>query len=165
MALKRAYRHYALLVDLCFWLSLFYCLRMAGKMTGLLPVEFPPPFRSFFAIAVAANFALAIFVVVAKFMRDEHAERIWHLAAQRFVYFLMVVPMVIAIALTFAEGQVQAAARSQFVRELLQQTGPQTTDPGSVMVFGVGLAVIVFATCAPVVFVFIYKWCLWRDGR
>jgi hypothetical protein len=165
MTLRNRYQIYPLLVDACFWLSVLYCLRMLGKMAGLLPERFPAPFDAIYYLAVLCNFALAILVVTARFLRDEYAERIWQQAAQRFVYFLTIIPLAIGIGLTVVEDSLHVTAQSDLGQALTGSMFYPGMTPETAFFGGAGFMIILVGAFGPIVFVFLYKWCLWRDGR
>ncbi|MFM5952803.1 MAG: hypothetical protein ACKOPE_00655 [Novosphingobium sp.] len=155
---------YLRLVDVCFWLTLIFFTRLGLKILGILPEDLPQPFSAIYSIVLAFAFVLAPFLVCARFMRDEYAERIWHRAAQRFVYFLMVIPMLSGLALALVEQQIEQSAQSGSLHQALAAIIGSNPDPVVQFVNGFGIAIILFGIFGSLSFVCIYKWCLWRDA-
>ena len=161
----KRYQLYIRLIDISFWISIAYLVRTLGRLTGLLLIPLPKPFALIFGIVTLINLALAIFLVVARFMRDEFAERIWHQAAQWFVYCLVTVPMIIAIVLLVFEDAIRVRVNNSWVEPDLLEEFQRHPDAVWHFVGGIGQAVISFGLLAPAFFVCIYKVLLWRDGR
>jgi hypothetical protein len=165
MALKGGYRHYNLLMEISFWISMVYLVRLIGRLTGLLATSLPGPLGKAVGLVVLANLVLAIFLVLARFMRDEYAERIWQAAAQRFVYCLIAVPFALSILAALFEDAIRQSVSNSWVAPDLLEEFQRHPDPVWHFYGGVGHAVMIFGLLAPAVFVCLYKWCLWRDGR
>lgn len=160
----KRYHLYMRLIDACFWLTLIFFARLGLKIVGVLPDDLPQPVGAIYTAAVTITFVLAAFLVCARFMRDEYAERIWHLAAQRFVYVLMVVPILSGVAMALYEDQIEQSAQSGSLHEALRSIIGSNPDPVVQFVNGFGLAIILFGIFGSLTFVCIYKWCLWRDA-
>lgn len=159
------FQHYLRMIDISFWLSLLNCIRMEGKMTGFLPSVFPAPFDQIYFLAVLVNFMLAITDVLARFRPDQFAERIWHLVAQRFVYFLVGAPLIMISLMSTFEYAIRVRVNNSWVSPKLLAKFQRHPEPVWHYIGGMGQAVIAFALLAPTIFICIYKWQLWRDSR
>lgn len=161
----KRYQLYNHLMNISFWISIAYLVRLCGQLAGVPALPVPDLVYLGFGALTLANLFLAIFLVLARFMRDEFAERIWQLAATRFVYFLIAVPTVAAISLSLLRKQLRAAMNDSWMDPYL--LAELRADPDVVWIFygGAGNALILFSLFAPAVFVCLYRWCLWRQQR
>jgi hypothetical protein len=129
------------------------------------PQRFSCPFDQIYFLAVLVNFMLAITDVLARFMADQFAERIWHLAAQRFVYFLVGAPLIMISLMSIFEDAIRVRVNNSWVSPKLLAEFQRHPEPVWHYIGGMGQAVIAFALLAPTIFICIYKWQLWRDSR
>ncbi len=166
--MKRRFQIYMRMVDISFWVTAVFLARFVARMFGhplFVPTETG---GAILAVFVFSNLALAVFVVLARFMRDEHAERIWQLTARRFVNTLMAGSALAVMLLPFIESRVNRLILSRdwqlppdFL--LVGYNASQTIVKG--LVGGFGIAIMSFGFFAPLIFVIFYKWALWRDAR
>ena len=166
--MKRRFQIYMRLVDISFWVTALFLVRFAARMLGH-PLFVPSDTVS--AVLFAANFAgfaLAIFIVLVRFMRDEHAERVWQLTARRFVNVMVAGSALAVVLLPALEERVNRYVYSrdwslppEFV--IVGHTAEQTVMKG--IIGGIGLGIMTFGMFAPMIFIVFYKWALWRDAR
>jgi hypothetical protein len=166
--LKRRFQIYMRMVDLSFWVTAVFLARFVSRMFGH-PLFVPSESGgNVLGAAVSANLALAVFVILARFMRDEHAERIWQQTARRFVNTLVAGSALAVSILPAIESRVNRLVLSRdwqlppdFI--LVGYTHNQTIVKG--LIGGFGMAIMVFGFFAPLIFIVLYKWALWRDSR
>jgi hypothetical protein len=156
---------YIRLINISFWICALALLRSLGRISGLAAHPIPAPFDRIVGMIAFANLLLAIFLVIARFMRDEFAERIWHLAAQRFVYFLVGAPLIMISLMSIFEDAIRVRVNNSWVSTKLLAEFQRHPEPVWHYIGGMGQAVIAFALLAPTIFICIYKWQLWRDSR
>lgn len=166
--MKRRFQIYMRLVDISFWVTAVFLARFAARMLGH-PLFVPSETGgAILGLVVFTNLALAVFVVLARFMRDEHAERVWQQTARRFVNTMVAGSALAVMLLPLIEGRVNRLILSrdwslppEFM--LVGYNANQTIVKG--LVGGIGMAIMVFGFFAPLIFILLYKWALWRDSR
>ncbi|MFM5892936.1 MAG: hypothetical protein ACKOQM_00670 [Novosphingobium sp.] len=166
--MKRRFQIYMRMVDISFWVTALFLVRFVARLFGH-PLFVPSDTAS--AVLFVVNFlgfVLAIFIVLARFMRDEHAERVWQLTARRFVNVMVTGSALAAVLLPALEERVNRYVFSrdwslppEFV--IVGHTAEQTVMKG--IIGGIGLAIMAFGIFAPMIFIVLYKWALWRDAR
>lgn len=151
------YKLYYRLVDVTFvLLSLDMFTILFPRFTGIKLFHYSGIWVDFSAAIFLALTILAIFLVFARFMRDEYAEQVWRLAAIQFTYLafgLLIIFDVFAIA--FPQN---AAAFTDWVFSFTPdlRTHPRTG------VYGLTVAMTAFL---PYLFLLLFQWTRWRDSR
>jgi hypothetical protein len=161
---KRPYRHYNRLVEICFAISaLWFVLLVVGWIVPG-PSILPQPVKATLRIVFNLNILLAIFVVTARFMRDEYAERIWQQTARRFVNFMMIGPLMLTILILLNTKRISAALPGMMPPRMLEILA-SADQPAVVFFGGIAATFLMVAQFVPQLFVIFYRWGLWRDSR
>lgn len=161
---KRIYKHYNLLIDICFWGAAFWLAWLVLGRVFPAAVDVLKPAGGMLRMLLNLNILLAMFLVLARFMRDEYAERIWQQTARRFVNFMMVGPLVLTIVVAVYSKQISAAIPGLMHPRMLEILAREQ-QPAIVFFAGIAATFLIVAQFVPLLFVVIYKWGLWRDSR
>jgi hypothetical protein len=160
----KRYQIYYRLVDISFAITAFW---LAFKVLGLFAPGIPdriPLLRPIWDVVFPFNILFAIVLVLARRMRDEHAERVWQITARRFVNFIMVAPLLACAAIALFVDDIRRHA-AEFLpaglNEILQEEPSQLT----VFIGGIGATMVLATVLIPQLFVVFYRWGLWRDSR
>jgi hypothetical protein len=150
---KRA-RVYFRLMDVTFFLAILgFSEFLLDKVFGIILIQTTsplyPPVSTFM---IFMNFLMPLFLVLARFMRDEYAELLWRRTAVVFAYAIAIIPFIIQIVgwlvyLTRGEEGVR-----RHLKILLVPTQPY---------FVIAVAWMAFM----LLFVAIFRVLRWRDGR
>lgn len=161
--LKR-YQLYYHLVDVSFWITAIW---LASKAIRPLAPKIPfvwDAISAIYTVLYPINILLAIFLVLARFMRDELAERVWQITARRFVNFMIIGPIIVCIlAAAFSSTLVRkgSATLHPDLLEILQQS----PDAGLHFMLGIIVTLFLMAQLIPTLFILFLRWGLWRDSR
>lgn len=160
----RRYQIYYRLVDTSFAITAFW---LAFKVLGLfVPGIFDrvPLIRHIWSVVFPLNILFAIALVLARRMRDEHAERVWQATARRFVNFIVVAPLLACAAIVFFIAEIRRNAAEYLPAEL---TEIMQNEPNQLTVFigGIGPTMVLATIFIPQLFIIFYRWSLWRDSR
>jgi hypothetical protein len=161
---KRPYRHYNRLVEICFWISALWLAWLVVSWIVPGSLNLPQPIKVILRIVFNLNILLAIFVVTARFMRDEYAERIWQETARRFVNFMMIGPLVLTILILLNTKRISAALPGMMPPRMLEILASEG-QPAVVFFAGIAATFLMVAQFVPQLFVLFYRWGLWRDSR
>jgi hypothetical protein len=160
----RRFQLYNWLMEACFWVS-------AGILAWIVLGKSLPavgaymrPFGSAVRILMNIDILLAVFLVAARFMRDEFAERIWQRSAHRFVNLVVIGPFAVIIGIVVFLRQIKAALPDLLPDQLIAILAKEP-DPAYVFFIGIGATFVLVAQFVPLFFIIIYKWSLWRDSR
>lgn len=160
----RRFQIYYRLVDISFAITaLWLVLKVIG---GVFPGVFKqiPLFGEFWAVAFPVNILCAVVLVLARRMRDEHAERVWQDTARRFVNFIMVAPMLTCFAIAFFIKDINKHAADVLPTGMVAIL---RNEPDHVITFigGFAATMVLTAVLVPQLFILFYRWGLWRDSR
>jgi hypothetical protein len=110
------------------------------------------------------NILFAIALVLARRMRDEHAERVWQVTARRFVNFIVVAPLLACAAIVLFIDVIRRHAAEYLPAGLIEI---MQNEPSQLSVFigGIGATMVLATVLIPQLFILFYKWGLWRDSR
>jgi uncharacterized membrane protein len=161
---KHTYRHYGLLMGICFWLSVLW---LAWVVLGrLIPglADALDPIRGLLRAVFNFNVLFAMFLVTARFMRDEYAEKIWQQTARRFVNFIVVGPLILIIAIAVFSQEIRAALPQLLPARLIELVSGED-QPEVVFFSGIAATFVIVVQFVPQFFVIFYRWSLWRDSR
>lgn len=161
----KRYTFYNYSMDISFWISVAHLIRIAAVFAKAPTLPVPEWLFMTFGAITFLNMFFAAFLVIARPMRDEFAEQIWQFAAQKFVYLMIIAPLVVGFTLAGFEDEIRKNASSDWVGSYLLSELLQDPNPVWHFYGGVGHAIITFSLTAPSVFICIYKWCLWRTSR
>lgn len=100
-----------------------------------------------------------VFLVFARFMRDDFAEMLWQKTAGTVLKALMILPVPVAIA----AGVMIAGGQIDIPTEIF--THDEVTDTDSGAIFGVVLSLIYIWIYTPVLFTLAFQWHRWRASR
>lgn len=159
------YQVYLKLVDISFFIAAAHLVRILGQIAGFWGVGLPRPAGIFFSVATFLNLFLAVFLIVARPLRDEFAEQAWQTTAKWFVYVLATVPLVLAMVMPLFEDALRARVSNAWFEPDLLAEFARHPEPTWVFVGGFGHAIIMFAVLAPALFICIHKFVLWRASR
>jgi hypothetical protein len=160
----RRYQVYYRLVDISFAITAFW---LAFKVLGLFVPGISdriPLIRHTWNMVFPLNILFAIALVLARRMRDEHAERVWQVTARRFVNFIVVAPLLACAAIVFFIDVIRRHAAEYLPAGLIEI---MQNEPGQLSVFigGIGATMVLATVLIPQLFIVFYKWSLWRDSR
>jgi hypothetical protein len=159
----KRYQIYYRLVDVSFWITAVW---LAFKLLGMTALRIGPLWDvmgDIYIVLYPLNSLLAVFLALAKCMRDELAERIWQTTARRFVNFMIVGPIVACIlAAVFSTEFVEQAP--QLLHPTLVEMLETKSNAGLHFLLGIVATLFLMAQLIPTIFVLFYRWGLWRDG-
>lgn len=153
------YRAYYWLMDACLLVIVLGILEMAVYITsGLSTSDLPSPFDVIVrAPLIVFCYLVPLFLILARFMRDDYAEDLWRRTAAVFAYLVAILPIMIAIPawlgyLLIPAGTALAADFNATIALLLTEVP-------------VAIAIQVFLAALLVCFVVIFQFLRWRDSR
>lgn len=160
----KRYQLYNRLMEVCFWVSAFVLAWIVLARVSPFLLGYMQPFRNAVRMVMNVDVLLAMFLVTARFIRDEYAEQIWQRTARRFVNFIVVGPLGLIIVIVLFSKQIRANAQSLMPDDLLKIL---LKDPDPTMIYFAGIAttLVLVAQFVPLLFILFYKWSLWRDSR
>jgi len=160
----KRYQLYYRLVDASFWITaVWLALKVLGVFAPRIPY-FWGVTNAIYTVLYPFNILLAIFLVLARFMRDELAERIWQVTARRFVNFMVVGPLV-ACLITAALSSEFVAKAPDVLHPKLVEILERSDNAGLHFMYGILATLLIMAELIPIIFVLFYRWGLWRDSR
>ena len=148
------YRWYYRVMDLCLLAGLLMILDLALGMAPMLysDGEYPAWYLVLGYIIIFLMYFVVPVLILARFMRDEYAEQLFHRTADIMIYVAVAVPFVIFTAATVVYAVTSA---------------PQAPYPFSLFMDDVtvwkAMAQIFKHFC--LLFVFIFQFLRWRDSR
>ncbi len=158
MAGMTRYSLYYRLIDFCFGVQLFTIAVEIAEVVldreidywlgHVLPI-------TLYTVAII----LPVFLVFARFMRDDFAETLWQKTAGTVLKALMVLPLPLAIA----AGVMIAGGHIDVPNEIFSDDNVNETDSGAI--FGVVLSLIYIWIYTPVLFTLAFQWHRWRASR
>ena len=160
----RRYQLYYRLVDISFWITAFWLL---AKIIGAFVPEIPyfwDAFAAIYTVLYPFNILLAIFLALARFMRDELAERIWQITARRFVNFMIIGPLLVSLLATVFSSEFFASA-PDIIHPKLVEILERTDNAGLHFMYGIIATLFIMAQLIPILYVLFYRWGLWRNSR
>lgn len=158
MAGMTRYSLYYRLMDICLGLQLLTLGIEVGEYAlgrNLHDWTGPGISIALFLIAIV----LPVFLVFARFMRDDFAEMLWQKTAGTVLKALMILPVPVAIAagLMIAGGQIDIPS------EVLSHDEVNEIDSGAI--FGVVISLMYIWIYTPVLFTLAFQWHRWRASR
>lgn len=160
----RRYQYYYRMIELSFWLTMLWLgLKLVAPLAPWL-VSSGTPIRTVMAFVFPANILFAIGLILARRLRDEHAERVWQATARRFVNFMVVAPLAICGLFVLFSKQIQVQAHQVLPKELIT-IAVQAKDPLSLFIAGAAVTMLILTIFVPQLFIVFYRWGLWRDSR
>ncbi len=172
---KRIYKHYNLMIDICFWFLVYANGKGLLQHFGVLPSPFYPDNwwgDSLYAVHLVlfdvSFFGLYVLLLVPKF-RDEYARKLWRHAASAFSYFILLLPFLWVAAWAIASRMGRGVVWLQQnpigrIGHDFGNLGNRLIDVGFHQLEGIDLLIHEMYEFFPVVFAGIYKWHRWRDG-
>lgn len=160
----KRYQLYYRLIEFSFWITAIW---LVSKILGMTALRIDPlwdAIGSVYVVLYPFNILLSIFLVLARFMRDEYAERIWQQTARRFVNFMMVGPLVVTILIILNSKRITSALPGMMHPQLLEILASEK-QPAVVFFSGIGATFLIVAQLLSQLFVLFYRWGLWRDSR
>ncbi len=148
------YRWYYRLMNLCLLAGVLIIADVALGLAPRLYNEgfYPAWYRAFGYISIFLAFFVAPFLVLARFMRDEYAEQLFHRTADVLIYVAVAVPFVLFAAATVV---------------YLITSAPEAPYPFSLFMEETTLWKAMAQTfkyfC--LLFVFIFQFLRWKDSR
>jgi hypothetical protein len=157
------FRRYNPLIDLAFWLFILgFASISALRYVSGLPSGFVQPAKFAINILGYVTWLLTVFLICARFMRDEYAEGLWQKSAAMFTYVLVLLPAILVVAswlyqsydaaLTAPPTAAERAAIAAYPRPIIWQWS------------GAMYLLLYLAAYMPFLFVALYKWNRWRDN-
>lgn len=158
MAQMNRFSLYYRLMDICLIIQIAaLSLEIGEIVTGaeLAVGAFGNVVITFFLCALL----LPIFLIFARFMRDDFSEQIWQKTAGTVLKALTVLPPIVAISvgLLIGTGNIDVPA-TMFTGEGLSQA-----QGGAI--FGVVMSLIYIWVYTPMIFTFAFQWHRWRASR
>lgn len=160
----KRYQIYYRLVDVSFWITAVW---LASKTLGLFVpgiTDRIPLLRPIWDVVFPFNILFAIVLVLARRLRDEHAERVWQATARRFVNFIMVAPLLACAAIVLFIDEIRRHS-ADYLPAGLVEILQKESSPIIVFISGIGATMVLATVLIPQLFVLFYKWGLWRDSR
>lgn len=165
------------MIDICFWLQLlvgawWLAFDLGWLNVPLTTLEFVITFLGY-----PVAWLVLIFLILARFLRDEFAEAIWQRAAANLVNIMVVVPLILMLlAATFEQDLIiWAKTLEHFVPGEVYDQYPNGRAAASVHdhnvggiafneMAGVGYLLILVAQLVPFLFAALFKWHRWRES-
>lgn len=166
MTVKTRYRLYYPLLTTAFAIQAVNMTVVFTRVAGWHSIVSTGLWAKVTPLVYFASWFVLVFCICARFLRDEYAEVLWRRAAAQFVYWLVLLPPIAMIVLTFvAEGVFADLARSQGITP--------TSAKGDAMLAGASRAQVEFMTMnvmilwatilVPILFGGLLLWQKWRD--
>lgn len=175
--LRQIYRHYNLLIDICFWVQFYISAKTALQLLEILPEPLYPAnwfgavlLALQFGLGLCSFFLLTVLLLVRRF-RDEYAEKLWQKAAGTFAKALFLLPWIWVLSWSLAKamfGGIDWMFSLQIPELIHPDTYPVTTEsisPGLRQLLALDVILALLWIFAPFTFAAIYKWYRWRDGE
>lgn len=160
----KRYQIYYRLVDVSFWITAVWLVSKILGLTALRIQRLWDVIGDIYIVLYPFNILLAIFLVLARFMRDELAERIWQVTARRFVYFMIIGPILAcAMAAVFSTAFVEQAPK--LLHPKLVEILETSSNSGLHFLLGILITLFLMAQLIPTIFVLFYPWGIWRESR
>lgn len=174
---KRIYRHFNLLIDICFWIQVYVFTKTLLQELDVLPTPLYPDNRigaillMIQKILAYSTFLLLPVLFLVRRFRDEYAELLWQKTAATFARFLLFFPWLWLLGWTIAKavfGGEEWMFGLQIPSLISLPDYPVPADqisPGlrQLLLLDGALAFVWFF--GPLVFVSIYKWHRCRTER
>ncbi len=106
MTAKKRYQLYHQLMTVCFAIQFVNLSIVLSRWAGWHSFESAGPWTTLSRMIYMASWLVLVFLICARFMRDEYAETLWHRAAAQFVYCLVLLPPIAMIVLGFVGEQI-----------------------------------------------------------
>lgn len=171
---KSVYKHYLVLIEICFWVLFVWHLRAAllalGVPPELLLADFKLLSQALWSVVMVAQFA-SIPLILMPSLRDEYAERLWRQAAGTYVKFIVISPllwMLIIVAFTRLEGGMGwfSAHPQELLLPLAKRVPNPTASVGIYQFETLNFLVAKLLAFLPFLFTAFFKWHKCRDrGR
>ncbi|MEQ1689524.1 MAG: hypothetical protein ABL874_13210 [Sphingopyxis sp.] len=165
---SKLHKHYNMLIDIAFWSFLIQSIIPWLRMAGVTDFRSEGGWDVVSAIAFYGTWLLIVFLIAARFMRDEYAQGLWQRAGATIVLILTALPMSLLIL------PILSFSIFGDVMELVQKVAPlgppspdgSCDDAASMAYFhGAGRVLFWTAIYQPFLFICLYKWQRWRDLR
>jgi len=160
----KRYQLYNWLMEICFWVSALLIAWIVLVRVFPALYDFLRPISGAVRIIMNIDVLLAMFLVTARFMRDEYSEQVWQRTARRFVNFIVIGPIGMIVAIVLFSKQIRAAIPSLMPDGLLEILLKEP-DPTVVFASGIAATFVLVVQFVPLLFILFYKWGLWRDSR
>lgn len=172
---KRVYKHYNLMIDICFWFLIYADSKSFLQRFDVLPTPFYPDnwwgdalYGVHLVLFDVCFFGLYLLLIIPKF-RDEYAQKLWRNAASAFSYFVLLLPFLWFAAWQIASYNGRGALwmMSHPIGRLghdFFQLGDRLVNIGFHQLEGIDFLFHEMYEFFPIVFAGIYKWHRWRDG-
>jgi hypothetical protein len=159
----KPFRHFNPLIDLAFWLFIlsFSAMLAVRFFTGLPPGLVRAASALIFYLGYA-TWLLTVFLICARFMRDEYAEGLWQKSAAKFTFVLVLLPM--ALLVFFWIYQAYAAPLATQPTAAEKAALDAYPHPSTWQLSGALHLLHYIASYVPFLFIALYKWNRWRDA-
>ncbi len=152
------FRLYFRLMDICF------AIQIISIMLEIVQFATGDDFTSgitgqAMAVFQLGSLALPIFLIFARFMRDDFAEQLWQLTAGTVLKAICFLPPIVAII----AGGLIAAGKIVFPEAVFDDQHVSEFQNGAIM--GVIISLIGMWVYTPVVFTLAFQWHRWRATR
>ena len=101
MTAKKRYQLYHQLIAVCFAFQFVNLCIVFSRWAGLHAYESTGLWASLSPVVFLVTWFTLVFLICAKFMRDEYAETLWRRAAAQFVYWLVLLPPIAMIVIGY----------------------------------------------------------------
>jgi cation transport ATPase len=158
------FRRFDPLIDLAFWMFVVgFTMMLVMRFVPSLPPGLAYSMKLIIYFAGYAAWFLTVFLICARFMRDEYAEGLWQKSATMFSYILVLLPAIAIVAAYLYQAYTSPAISIPTPAERAALAA--YPRPISWQISGALTLLLYIAAYVPFLFIALYKFNRWRDAR